>query len=153
MVRGPAVTQGYWNLPERNAIAFLTDPSGEKWYKTGDIVHETSDGYTYLGRRDRMIKKRGFRIELGEIEACLYKHPDVKEAGTVARADADGDLKVVAFLSTADGRKLSIIALKQFCAQRLPLYMVPDRFDQRPALPRTSTDKVDYQKLQQLLDE
>ncbi len=153
VVRGPAVTQGYWNLPERNAIAFLTDPSGEKWYKTGDIVHETSDGYTYLGRRDRMIKKRGFRIELGEIEACLYKHPDVKEAGTVARADADGDLKVVAFLSTADGRKLSIIALKQFCAQRLPLYMVPDRFDQRPALPRTSTDKVDYQKLQQLLDE
>jgi len=29
--------------------------------------------------------------------------------------------------------------------------MVPDRFEQRPALPRTSTDKVDYQQLKQLL--
>lgn len=153
VVRGPAVTQGYWNLPERNAVAFLTDEAGDSWYKTGDIVNETIDGYVYLGRRDRMIKKRGFRIELGEIEACLYRHPHVKEAGTVARADADGDVKVIAFLSTVDGSKLSIIAMKQFCAQRLPLYMVPDRFDQRPALPRTSTDKVDYQKLKQLLDE
>jgi acyl-coenzyme A synthetase/AMP-(fatty) acid ligase len=153
VVRGPAVTQGYWNLPERNAKAFLTDDDGTSWYKTGDIVTETEDGYVYLGRRDRMIKKRGYRIELGEIEACLYRHPNVKEAGTIARTDGDGDIKVFAFISTVDGNKLSIIAIKQFCAERLPLYMVPDWFDQRPALPRTSTDKVDYQKLQQLLDE
>jgi amino acid adenylation domain-containing protein len=153
VVRGPAVTQGYWNLPERNGVAFLTDGAGGRWYKTGDIVNETVDGYVYLGRRDRMIKKRGFRIELGEIESCLYRHPNVKEAGTIARADTNGDLKVIAFVSTADGSKLSIIAMKQFCAECLPLYMVPDRFDQRSALPRTSTDKVDYQKLQQLLDE
>jgi amino acid adenylation domain-containing protein len=153
VVRGPAVTQGYWNLPERNARAFLTGEDGVSWYKTGDIVNETDDGYVYLGRRDRMIKKRGYRIELGEIEACLYKHPKVKEAGTVARSDGDGETKVIAFLSTVDGGKLSIISMKQFCAERLPLYMVPDRFDQRPALPRTSTDKVDYQKLNSLLDE
>jgi acyl-coenzyme A synthetase/AMP-(fatty) acid ligase len=153
VVRGPAVTQGYWNLPERNAQAFLVDGTGQSWYRTGDIVREVQDdGYIYLGRRDRMIKKRGYRIELGEIEAALYAHPQIKEAGTVAHADGDGELKVIAFVSSADGKKLSVISLKQYCAGRLPLYMVPDRFDQRPALPRTSTDKVDYQKLIQLLD-
>lgn len=152
VVRGPAVTQGYWNLRERNQQAFLVDDAGRSWYRTGDIVKEDpEDGYIYLGRRDRMIKKRGYRIELGEIEACLYGHPQIKEAGTVAHAGTDGELKVSAFISTADGTRLSVISLKQYCAQRLPLYMVPDLFHQRPGLPRTSTDKVDYQQLLQLL--
>ena len=153
VVRGPAVTQGYWNLPERNEQAFLIDgTAGQGWYRTGDIVKEDpADGYIYLGRRDRMIKKRGYRIELGEIEACLYGHPDIKEAGTVAHTGSDGELKVIAFITPVGGGKLSVISLKQYCAGRLPLYMVPDLFQQRPSLPRTSTDKVDYQQLLQLL--
>ena len=153
VVRGPGVTQGYWNLPERNEQAFLIDGTGgQGWYRTGDIVKEDPpDGYIYLGRRDRMIKKRGYRIELGEIEACLYGHPDIKEAGTVSHTDSDGELKVTAFITSVGGSKLSVISLKQYCARRLPLYMVPDLFHQRPALPRTSTDKVDYQQLLKLL--
>ena len=34
---------GYWNLPERNAIAFETDSDGVRWYKTGDVVIEDDD--------------------------------------------------------------------------------------------------------------
>jgi acyl-coenzyme A synthetase/AMP-(fatty) acid ligase len=37
--------------------------------------------------------------------------------------------------------------MKRFAAERLPLYMVPDRFVWLEALPKTSTDKVDYQQL------
>ena len=49
------------------------DGHGDRWYRTGDIVVEASDGnYIYLGRRDRMVKRRGYRVELGEIEAGLY---------------------------------------------------------------------------------
>jgi acyl-coenzyme A synthetase/AMP-(fatty) acid ligase len=147
VIFGPAVTQGYWNLPERNAVAFHVDAGGRRWYRTGDIVIEGAEGYTFLGRRDRMVKKRGYRIELGEIESCLYQHPGIKEAGVVSTANEDGDVQILAFLSAADGKRLSLISLKAFVAQRLPLYMVPDRFIQQPALPRTSTDKVDYQRL------
>ena len=43
-----------------------------------------------------------------------------------------------------------MIALKQFCSERLPPYMVPDLFGFQPSLPKTSTDKVDYQKLKEL---
>jgi acyl-CoA synthetase (AMP-forming)/AMP-acid ligase II len=46
-----------------------------------------------------------------------------------------------------DGRKPSIIELKTFAAAHLPAYMVPDAFVFVDALPRTSTDKVDYQRL------
>jgi acyl-CoA synthetase (AMP-forming)/AMP-acid ligase II len=39
--------------------------------------------------------------------------------------------------------------MKRFCAEHLPLYMLPDRFVWQPALPKTSTDKIDYQRLKE----
>ena len=40
-----------------------------------------------------------------------------------------------------------MIKMKQFCAEQLPAYMIPDEFAFRSSLPKTSTDKVDYQRL------
>ena len=148
--RGAAVTDGYWNLPEQTAGAFLTDTQGRRWYRTGDIVVEDESGdYLFRGRRDRMVKKRGFRVELGEIEACLYRHPEVRQAAVIALSDEEG-VTIKAFVSSCNGKRLSVIALKSFCSQHLPLYMVPDRFSFHRALPATSTGKIDYQALKQL---
>jgi acyl-coenzyme A synthetase/AMP-(fatty) acid ligase len=113
-------------------------------------VVEFPDGnYKFLGRRDRMIKKRGYRIELGEIEAALYRHPAIKEAAVVAFPDEE-NVPVKAFASARNRTTLSIIELKKFCSENLPLYMVPDLFCFLEALPKTSTDKVDYQKLKSM---
>jgi long-chain acyl-CoA synthetase len=38
-------------------------------------------------------------------------------------------------------------SLRRWCHQRLPHYMIPERFDIRDALPKTSTGKVDRQQL------
>jgi amino acid adenylation domain-containing protein len=145
-IAGSSVMQGYWSLPENTAKAFLPGRD-TRWYRTGDLVVELPDGdYKFLGRRDRMIKKRGYRIELGEIEVALYRHPAIKEAAVLAFPDDDG-VPIKAFTSTRDGSKLSMIELKKFCSENLPLYMVPDLFCSLESLPKTSTDKVDYQKL------
>lgn len=149
-VAGPGVMQGYWNLPEQSARAFLVDASGVPWYKTGDVVVEAADGnYTFLGRRDRMVKRRGYRVELGEIEAGLYRHPVVKEAAVIALPDDEAGVRIKAFLSCHEGKRPSLIELKRFCAENLPLYMVPDLFGFETELPKTSTDKIDYQRLQE----
>ncbi|WP_291984359.1 amino acid adenylation domain-containing protein [Luteitalea sp.] len=148
IVAGPNVMQGYWNLPEQNARAFFTDAAGRKWYRTGDIVAEEASGqFRYLGRRDRMVKRRGYRVELGEIEVGLLKHPDVREAAVVAVAHPESGVQIVAAVSCSAGKRLSIIELKIHSAKNLPPYMIPDRFSVLEALPRTSTDKVDYQAL------
>jgi amino acid adenylation domain-containing protein len=145
---GPGVMQGYWNLPERTANAFLVDSSGQRWYKTGDVVVQDEDGnYLYVSRRDRMVKKRGYRVELGEIEAGLYKHPDVKEAAVIALSNEEDGVQIKAFLSFKDGQHPSRIALKRFCAENLLAYMIPDYFSFMDSLPKTSTNKIDYQKL------
>ncbi|MFO0838465.1 MAG: amino acid adenylation domain-containing protein [Phycisphaerae bacterium] len=143
---GP-VMSGYWNLPENNAKAFYVDANGQRWYRTGDVVYaDEQDDLIFVGRRDRMVKRRGYRIELGEIEAGLYKHPQIREAAAIAREQPEG-VQIVVFLSGKTSEPLSPIALKQFCAANLPAYMIPDRFELLPDLPRTSTGKVDYQAL------
>lgn len=149
-ISGPAVMQGYWALPEQTARGFINDKAGTRWYRTGDIVVEAEDGnYIYLGRRDRMIKRRGYRVELGEIEAGLYRHPVVKEAAVVAIDDEAG-VKLKAFLSCREEKRPSLIELKRFCSEQLPLYMIPDSFSWHEALPKTSTGKIDYQRLKEM---
>jgi acyl-coenzyme A synthetase/AMP-(fatty) acid ligase len=147
-IAGPAVLQGYWQLPERTQQAFL--PGDGRWYKTGDVVVEDADGvFTFVGRRDRMVKRRGYRIELGEIEAALIRHHGISEVASVAHANEEG-VEIRVFYSTRDGKPVSLIQLKQFCADNLPRYMIPDRFIAQPSLPKTSTDKIDYQRLKEL---
>jgi amino acid adenylation domain-containing protein len=150
-VAGPGVMQGYWGLHEQTARAFLTDEAGGRWYKTGDIVIEAPDGnYTYLGRRDRMVKRRGYRVEMGEIEAALYRNPLIREAAVVATPDENLGVRITAFLSCREHKRPSLIEIKRFCAEHLPLYMVPDAFSWQETLPKTSTDKTDYQRLKEL---
>jgi amino acid adenylation domain-containing protein len=150
-VSGPSVTCGYWNQPERNASAFFEDADGVRWYKTGDIVREHDCGdYHYVGRRDRMIKRRGYRVELGEIEAALYRHDSITEAAVMALQDQADGICITAFITWSESKHPSIIALKRFCMENLPAYMIPDRFSVQPSLPKTSTDKVDYRRLREM---
>lgn len=148
LVSGPSVMSGYWNLPERDASAFLEAEDGVRWYRTGDLVADIGGGcLDFFGRRDRMVKRRGYRVELGEIEAALYRHPEVSEAAVVAIPDEDAGVSIHAHVAWKGEGRPSLIKMKQYCAGELPLYMVPDRFAFPPSLPKTSTDKVDYQKL------
>ena len=145
LVRGGSVTSGYWNLPERTEAAFFEDG----WYRTGDIVKDIGDGVLdYVGRRDRMVKRRGFRVELGEIEAGLYKHEQVVEAAVVALPDPESGVSIAAFLVCGGGEEApGMVQMKLFCAKNLLSYMVPDRFVFIDEMPKTSTDKIDYQTL------
>jgi len=150
LVAGGSVMLGYWNLQARDAEAFTVDEAG-RWYRTGDIVREDENGdYTFIGRRDRMVKRRGFRVELGEIEAALYRNSSIGEAAVIAETNQEGEVVIRAFLTWSDASPPSMVKLKQFCAQELPLYMIPDRFSVMPGLPKTSTDKIDYQRLKEL---
>ena len=106
-----------------------------------------AEGFIYLGRLDRMVKRRGYRIELGEIESALHRHESVREAAVIASAEPGADLQIVAYVVPKADAKLSLIQMKLFTAKHLPAYMSPDRFEFVAELPRTPTAKVDYQAL------
>ena len=59
-------------------------------------------------------------------------------------------MAIAAFIAVKPDHKKSIIAMKRHCTIHLPNYMVPDSITFLNALPATSTDKVDYQRLKSL---
>lgn len=149
VIAGPGVMRGYFGQPELTAAAFFRGAEGPPWYRTGDLVVDDGTGcFVFHGRRDRMVKKRGYRIELGEIESALHRHDGVVRAAVVAKSDEAG-VSISAFVAMKPDSKGSIIAMKRHCTTYLPHYMVPDTITFLPDLPRTSTDKVDYQSLKQ----
>jgi amino acid adenylation domain-containing protein len=155
LIAGPGVMRGYFGQPELKAQAFDRDAHGDAWYRTGDlVVADERGGFTFHGRRDRMIKKRGYRIELGEIESALHRHEGVERAAVVAQSQSgDAGVAIAAFIAMKPDHKKSIIAMKRHCTVYLPHYMVPDTITFLPSLPTTSTDKVDYQGLKRLASE
>jgi amino acid adenylation domain-containing protein len=149
VIAGAGVMRGYFSQPELTAAAFFEE-GATRWYRTGDLVRDDGNGcFQFHGRRDRMVKKRGYRIELGEIESALYRHDGVDRAGVVAQSD-DVGVSIAAFVALKPDQKKSIIAMKRHCMSYLPAYMIPDTFTFLDDLPRTSTDKVDYQRLRSL---
>lgn len=151
-VRGPSVTNGYWADPEKTKEVVVPnhfqENFEEKMYRTGDIVTVGDDGnYYFQGRRDGQIKSRGHRIELGEIESALLSHPDVREAAVLAIPDELTGNRIRAVVVPHVSGSLGVVQLQQYCASRIPKYMVPEIINLCDELPKTSTGKIDRMKL------
>lgn len=151
-VRGPGVTNGYWADEEKTRKMVVPnhfqEHFEEKMYRTGDIVTVGEDGnYYFQGRRDSMIKSRGYRIELGEIESALLSHPGVREAAVLAVPDEIIGNRIRAVVALHIAGSLGVLELQQYCAARVPKYMIPELVDLCEELPKTSTGKIDRVKL------
>jgi amino acid adenylation domain-containing protein len=151
-IGGIGVGRGYWNRPELTRERFLPDPfrdePGAQLYRTGDLARFWPDGtIEYLGRLDHQVKIRGFRIELGEIEMVLSTFPGVRATVVMAREDAPGDRRLVAYLVSDEGVSPSISQLRAYLKEQLPEYMVPSAFVALPELPLTPNGKVNRRAL------
>ncbi|MEG4218080.1 amino acid adenylation domain-containing protein [Microcoleus sp. Pol14C6] len=103
-IGGNGLARGYLNRPDLTAQHFIVNPfkpnSGERIYKTGDLVRYRGDrNLEFLGRIDEQVKIRGFRIELGEIETVLTQHPAVQQTVATASEDGQGDKRLVAYIA------------------------------------------------------
>ncbi len=142
---GAGLARGYLHRPELTAERFVETAVAGRLYRTGDLARHLPDGtLEYQGRIDHQVKIRGFRIELGEIESVLREHVGVREVVVVAREDAPGVKRIVAYVA---GDKLATESLRTRAREMLPDYMVPAAFVLMSALPLSQNGKVDRKAL------
>ncbi|GCB24116.1 nonribosomal peptide synthetase 12 [Aspergillus awamori] len=180
LLEGPLVGEGYLNDAERTARVFIYDPvwlrqgasnisgrSGQRLYKTGDLVYYNDDGsLTYIGRKDTQIKIHGQRVELGEIEFCLEQHmPEAKQVivDTITVKQEESMTVLAAFVqphqTSANAKGPENTPMEIFhvprdvihiLAESLPIYMIPSIFLSIREVPRTMSDKLDRKKLREM---
>jgi natural product biosynthesis luciferase-like monooxygenase protein/amino acid adenylation domain-containing protein/non-ribosomal peptide synthase protein (TIGR01720 family) len=151
-IGGVGVGRGYLDDPIRTAQSFIPDAfsaqPGQRLYKTGDLVRYRPDGnLEFIDRIDHQVKIKGFRIELSEVEGALAKHPSVAQAVVIAREDAPGDKRLVAYLVTGSNHRPTTSELRNFVRAKLPDYMVPSAFVLLDSLPLTPNGKINRKAL------
>jgi carnitine-CoA ligase len=138
LLRNPAVTPGYWGMPEETERTIV-----DGWLHTGDLVTPNADGtYTFVARKKEVLRRRGENLSPLEVEEALLDHPDVQECAVVGVPSELSDEEVKAFVVAAPGAKPDFAELRAWAAERLAAFKVPRFWQLIDELPRTPTARV-----------
>jgi 2,3-dihydroxybenzoate---[aryl-carrier protein] ligase len=148
LTRGPYTIRAYHNAPEVNARAFTADG----YYRTGDIVSLTHEGYLVVhGRATDHINRGGEKVSAEEIEEHLLAHPNVHDAAVVSVPDPYLGERACAFV-VAKGQRPRAVELKTWIRARgLAAFKVPDQIIFVDAFPATSVGKISRKELRAAL--
>jgi len=137
-LRGPKITRGYWNAPEKTAESFFADR-----FRTGDVGRLDADGFLYLtDRKKDMIISGGENIASSEVERVLQQLPQVFDAAVVGLPDERWGERPVAVVVLRPGSGLALAELDAFCRRRLAGFKVPKALFLVDELPRNPSGKV-----------
>lgn len=148
VVRGGHVMLGYWNAPEATAARFRAGPwPGERVCRSGDLFTRDDAGfYTFVGRRDDMLKCRGEKVAPKEVEGVLQAMAAVREAAVVGVPDPILGHAIRAYVVRRD-ESLTTAAVQRHCRAHLEDWKVPQTVVFVAQLPRTQNGKVNRASL------
>ncbi len=136
-VRGPWITGAYYL--DRDAEKFDTG-----WLRTGDVGSIDPQGYVTLTDRAKdVIKSGGEWISSVELENHLIAHPAVLEAAVVGVPDERWQERPLAVVVLNEGASAEADELREFLADKVVRWWLPERWTFVDQVPRTSVGKYD----------
>jgi fatty-acyl-CoA synthase len=142
-VRGPWVTGGYLGEDEPDPDKFRNG-----WLRTGDVGTLSADGFLSLSDRAKdVIKSGGEWISSVELENALMAHPAVAEACVVGVPDQRWDERPLATVVLREGESVTADELRDFLAERVAKWQLPERWAFIEAVPKTSVGKFDKKRV------
>jgi 2,3-dihydroxybenzoate-AMP ligase len=144
LTRGPYTIRAYHNEPAANARSFTPDG----FYRTGDVVRRTPEGYLVVqGRVVDHINRAGEKISAEEIEDHLLAHPQIFDAAVVSIPDPYLGERICAFV-IPEGAAPKAAALKAWMRTRqVADFKVPDQIVFVSEFETTAVGKISRKEL------
>lgn len=143
-IGGESIAQCYTHDFKQTHKKFITHPVLGKLYKTGDLGRMSKNGFfEIIGRKDTQIKVHGLRIEPTEIEYWIHKFNETCQAKVLTSKKINYAL--IAFIFSKE--TLNKDNLRQYLAEYLPKYMIPQHYIFIERWPLTLNGKIDFYAL------
>lgn len=148
LTRGPYTIRAYHNDAGANARSFTEDG----FYRTGDVVRRTPEGYlVVMGRATDHINRAGEKISAEEVEDHLLAHPAVFDAAVVSVPDDYLGERICAFVIPKDVAPRGV-ELKAWMRQRdIAAFKAPDQIVFVDDFAVTAVGKVSRRELRAAL--
>lgn len=149
--RGPNMFMGYYGQDDATAEALTEDG----YYRTGDLMVLSSEGYvSWTGRTKDIIRRGGLQIDPIEIEGMLSRHPQIATVAVVGQPDMRLGERAVIVAVPEPGERAD---LEELCAylqgEGLPKQSLPERLVYVDDLPRTGVGKVHRVEVRKMIAE
>jgi fatty-acyl-CoA synthase len=136
--RSPQLLIGYYNDPEKTAVAF----SGG-WFHSGDLAVRDEDGYiTVVDRKKDMIKSGGENIASREVEETIFRIAAVSEVAVIGLPDPYWVEAVTAVVVLREGQVMTAEEIIAFCKANMAHFKVPKRVIFTDTLPKNPSGKL-----------
>jgi fatty-acyl-CoA synthase len=140
-VRGPWVTERYYGVDDPEKFH-------DGWLRTGDVGTVTRDGFLRLTDRSKdVIKSGGEWISSVELENQVMAHPAVAEAAVIGVPDPKWDERPLVAVVLREGHQVTAEELREFLAERVAHWQLPENCAFIPEVPKTSVGKFDKKRL------
>ncbi|KAJ3184406.1 hypothetical protein HDU85_001711 [Gaertneriomyces sp. JEL0708] len=121
--------KGYHNDSGSTNKKILHDvfKKGDMWFRTGDVLKLTRDGYWYfVDRIGDTFRWKGENVSTNEVQEAFHTFPDVLSSNVYGVAIVGHDGKAgMASLTVSDPSNFAVTGLSQHLHQLLPKYAVP----------------------------
>ncbi|MFY9151271.1 MAG: AMP-binding protein [Prolixibacteraceae bacterium] len=144
-IGGKQVMSDYLTNPGNNLNPFYMDENGERYYRSGDLVFQDTDGYLfYCGRIDDQLKINGYRIEPAEIELAVSRASGGSKSKAFEFRNKTGTESIVVFI---ENTVLNPDFLKEQLRAFLPASVLPEKIIPIRNFPLNSNGKADKNAL------
>ncbi|MDA3649096.1 long-chain fatty acid--CoA ligase [Saccharopolyspora indica] len=134
------------------AAAYYGDDDPEKfhdgWLRTGDVGHISPEGFLQLTDRAKdVIKSGGEWISSVDLENKVMGHPAVAEAMVIGVPDEKWSERPLVAVVLRDGQQADAAELRDFLADSVAKWQLPEYWTFIAEAPKTSVGKFDKKRL------
>lgn len=161
LVNSPGVMMGYYKNEEETEKVIEIAAEGTRWLHTGDLAKIDEEGFVYItGRLKRIYITRdkdnmAYKIFPQRMEEIIEQEPVVQRCGVIVVKDEDRlNVPIVFVVARESGNMEQVeVKVKKIIQEKLPAYYEPKKMIVVDALPITSSQKIDYKKLEKMWEE